>query len=378
MVDFALSEIQTLLRDSARDLFEREFNFNWLRGVEESPDGFDPRLWRQMAELGWLGLLLPEPLGASASLLDFAVLVEEMARHAALSPYLAHSLAVRLLQRWQSPAATEIVRDAAAGKCVLTFALLEADDDFFCREIGARIVQTPEGPALNARKLFVDYAGSADWLVVSALDEATAAPAWAIVSVRDVELERYRTIGGFPQYDLTAARARCAAVEPDPDRAQIEETLQLLALFSAVELVGFAAQALDMAAEYVKGRVQFGQPIGKFQAVQHHIANMAILAESSRHLTYETVQKADSGVLTWPDVLATKALSGRAGTEVTTLAHQLHGGIGHIKEYSLHFFNRRAKETELRWGARFETLGAIGDRLEEIVADSERYPSLIH
>src|SRR5438067_1577225 len=149
MVDFALSEIQTLLRHSARDLFEREFDFNWLRGVEESPDGFDPRLWRQMAELGWLGLLLPEPLGAAASMLDFAVLVEEMARHAALSPYLAHSLAVRLLQRWQGPAAAEIVRDAAAGKCVLTFALLEADDDFFCREIEARIAPTPEGPALN-------------------------------------------------------------------------------------------------------------------------------------------------------------------------------------------------------------------------------------
>src|SRR5947207_8456911 len=120
MVAFALSEIQTLLRDSARDLLEREFDFNWLRGVEERPDGFDPRLWRQMTELGWLGLLLPEPLGAAASMLDFAVLVEEMARHAALSPYLAHCLAVRLLNRWQVPSAAQIVRDAAAGTRVVS------------------------------------------------------------------------------------------------------------------------------------------------------------------------------------------------------------------------------------------------------------------
>src|SRR5438105_4188977 len=119
MVDFNLSATQAHWQDVVRRLCERDFTFDRMRELEASPDGFDPQMWTAFGQAGLLGLTLPEPLGAGASLLDAAAAMEELAQHAILSPYLPHCLATRLAHGWNEPAAGPIVAGAATGRHVL-------------------------------------------------------------------------------------------------------------------------------------------------------------------------------------------------------------------------------------------------------------------
>src|SRR5205823_9971223 len=117
-----------------------------------------------------------------------------------------------------------------------------------------------------------------------------------------------------------------------------------------VACLGYAQKAFDMALDYVKNRVQFGRPLGSFQAVQHHCANMAIQLQAARFMAYEAAWAVGEGSSTSEQVALGKAFAARSAIEVTALAHQLHGGIGITAEYDLHFFGRRAKERAMAWG----------------------------
>ena len=120
-----------------------------------------------------------------------------------------------------------------------------------------------------------------------------------------------------------------------------------------------------MTVEYTSSRVQFGQPIGSFQAVQHHCANMATMVEASRFLAYEAVWAIDKDVATDEQIALAKACASRTVSEVTMQAHQLHGGIGIVEEYDLHFFSLRGKERALSWGSAEECLAIVAGSVEK-------------
>ena len=121
-----------------------------------------------------------------------------------------------------------------------------------------------------------------------------------------------------------------------------------------------------MTVEYVGMRVQFGRPIGSFQAVQHHCANMATDVLGARFLTYRSVWSLDQGVASDRQIAKAKALASRAATEVTMQAHILYGGIGYTEEYDLHFFSRHGKERALAWGSPDECLRLAAETLDEV------------
>jgi alkylation response protein AidB-like acyl-CoA dehydrogenase len=141
--------------------------------------------------------------------------------------------------------------------------------------------------------------------------------------------------------------------------------VQLGRALAAVQCLGCAQQALDMTVEYVSQRVQFGQPIGAFQAVQHHCANMATLVESTRFLAYEAMSAIDRGSASERQIAIAKASASRTVAEVTMMAHQLHGGIGIVEEYDLYFFSLRGKERALAWGSAEECLSIVAKHIEE-------------
>jgi alkylation response protein AidB-like acyl-CoA dehydrogenase len=138
---------------------------------------------------------------------------------------------------------------------------------------------------------------------------------------------------------------------------------RLMRVLTAVQCLGYAQVAADMATEYVKNRVQFGRPLGSFQAVQHHCANMAMMNHGARFLVYEAAWALDQGVATDEQIDIAKAWAGRSAVEVTALAHQLHGGIGVTVEYDLHFFSRRAKDRAVAWGTPEECLDRVGSAI---------------
>jgi alkylation response protein AidB-like acyl-CoA dehydrogenase len=218
--------------------------------------------------------------------------------------------------------------------------------------------------SLSAEKRFVDYAECVSHHLVAASEGGK--PGLFLISVDDtVSFAKLRTIGGTPQshvaYHGTLAQ-RVAGADGYRFLLQICRTL------AAVQCLGAAQRAFEMTVEYVGVRTQFGRPIGSFQAVQHHIANMATMVTACRFLVYEALWKLDVGAVLSTEIETAKAWASKTATEVPMMAHQLHGGIGVTLEYDLQLLSRRGKDRAVSWGSTEECLAAIGDALASVGA----------
>jgi alkylation response protein AidB-like acyl-CoA dehydrogenase len=357
-MDLALSETQQLVRDSVRDYLAREVPFDRIREVDRS-GRYDVDLWRGLRELGWLGLPFPEAAGGSGgSLVDLAVLIEELAKRAAVIPIVETMAAALTIQRFgEGAAARETVAAVLSGDAIIVPALLEAADRF--DDVGATV---DANGRLSGEKYFVDYGADATHHLVAAQRDGDIALVLVEREGAGVTVEPLHNIGRTPQsrvnYDGAPARFVCGG---DGYRYLV----RLGRALAAVQCLGCAQQALDMTVDYVSRRVQFGQPIGSFQAVQHHCANMATLVESSRFLAYEAVWAVDRDLATDEQVALAKAWASRTVAEVTMQAHQLHGGIGIVEEYDLYFFSLRGKERALAWGSAEECLAIVAGTVDQ-------------
>jgi alkylation response protein AidB-like acyl-CoA dehydrogenase len=369
-MDLALSETQQLVRDSVRDYLAREVPFDRIREVDRS-GRYDADLWRGLRELGWLGLPFPESAaGSGGSLSDLAVLVEELAKRAAVIPILETMAATLTMQRFGDDATHETVAAVVAGDAIVVPALLEANDRF--DDVRAAV---DANGRLTGEKFFVDYGADATHHLVAVQRDGETALVLVARDAPGVTVEPLHNIGRTPQSRVAYAGAPSTLVCGSDGYRYLVRLGRALA---AVQCLGCAQQALDMTVEYVSRRVQFGQPIGSFQAVQHHCANMATLVESSRFLAYEAVWAVDRDIATDEQVALAKGWASRAVAEVTMMAHQLHGGIGIVEEYDLYFFSLRGKERALAWGSAEECLAIVAgavDRREDWLPMWESAPS---
>jgi alkylation response protein AidB-like acyl-CoA dehydrogenase len=357
-MDTGLSEEQALLRDSVRDLLDKEVDFKRIRELEREGQ-FDEPLWRKLAELGWLGLPFPEALGGGGgTLLDTAIVVEELGYRAAIVPFAEVMIAGLTVARFApEKLAGDVIDAIGSGRSVLLPAVLGEGDSY------QATCPTGTLPArITGRRAFVEYGQFGTSYLVRTLrngvNRLELVDAGEAISTRPLD-----TIARMPSamVDLQGA--------PSGDAAGEEGYDFLLALgrtLAAVQCLANAQRALDMAVEYVRNRVQFGRPIGTFQAVQHHAANMALLVEATRFLTYEAVWALNEGLATPEQIAVAKAWASRSAVEVTALAHQLHGGIGVTEEYDLHFFSLRAKERAIAWGTPEECVDLVARTIEQL------------
>jgi alkylation response protein AidB-like acyl-CoA dehydrogenase len=233
------------------------------------------------------------------------------------------------------------------GRAVPVPALLDPSDalDRVDLELGA------DG-TLTGEKLFVDYGAPATHHLVAARD-ADGDGLFLVDAAESVCCEPLHTIGRTPSSRAHYERASAARVGGADALARLR---MLGRTFAAVQCLGSAQQALDMTVEYARVREAFGRPIGTFQAVQHHGANMAIQVASSRFLVYETLHSLGHGAATARQVALAKASASRMVPDVTLLSHQIHGGNGIIEENDLYFFTLRGKDRSLAWGSAEECL----------------------
>jgi alkylation response protein AidB-like acyl-CoA dehydrogenase len=354
-----LNESQLLLRDSVREMLEKEVSFDQVRECEKARAA-DAKLWDKLIELGWLGTPFPAELGGGdGGMIGAGILVEELARRAAVVPaveVLACGLA--LLRRGSGPDARERVQRLVAGELRPVPAVLEADDSFgrLRSEVGADGV-------LRGEKYFVDYAGFATHHLVAARRDA--APGLYLVDARDpaVKCERRDAIGRTPQ-----AYVRYDAVRSQPvgGAETYAELVRIARALTAVQIVSCMQVSLEQTVAYTRVREQFGRPIGTFQAVQHHAANMAIELESCRFLAYEALDALERGSASDEQIAIAKAAASRAVPEVTMLGHQLHGGQGYIEENDLYFFTLRGKDRSLAWGTVDECLDVVARTVDQL------------
>jgi alkylation response protein AidB-like acyl-CoA dehydrogenase len=346
-MEISLSEEQALLRSSLRETLAQEVSFDRVRELEGS-GSVDRDLWASLAGLGWLTLPFPEEAGGGGgSIMDLAVATEEVARSAAVVPFAEVIAAGLAVSRFGSPdSASGIVGEVLRGEQMLVPAVLDASDSF------DSIDGTIDGGTFTGERRYVDFAPGADAFLIrtgSGLHHVRTDPA-------TVQIEQLSGIARLPIANVAFSGASASLVSGMEGWTFLSRLMRLL---SAVECLAFASVAAEMATEYVKNRVQFGRPLGSFQAVQHHCANMALLNHGTRFLVYEAVWALDQDVVTDEQVAMAKAWAARSAVEVTALSHQLHGGIGVTEEYDLHFFSRRAKHYGVAWGTPEECLDLV-------------------
>ena len=354
-----LDPTQELLRDTVRAFLRSGVPLDRIRALERE-QRWDETLWKALCGQGWLGLPFAEVRGGGGgSLVDAGVLVEELARRAAIVP-LVESIACGVALEREAPGAASdaLVAGLLSGSVVPVPAVLEASDDF------ARVALELAGGRLRGEKCFVDYGQFATHHLVAARDRGELALCLVDARAGEVAAQPLRTIGRTPAANV---RYDGAAAERVAGPAAAALLVQLGRAFAAVQCVGSAAQALELTVAYASVREAFGRPIGSFQAVKHHAANMSIKVAASRHLAFAALGALDRGLASRVQVALAKASASRMVPEVTILAHQIHGGNGIIEENDLYFTTLRGKERSLAWGSADECLAEIAATVHEPV-----------
>jgi alkylation response protein AidB-like acyl-CoA dehydrogenase len=341
-----------------------------VRSIAATPEGHDPALQHTFAEAGWLGLLVPEEHGgAGLSLLDAAVLLEEMGRACVPGPYLISSVGAVLALREAGTAAQQArwLPGIASGECVATLAILEGPEPRLDGAgIAERATRRGGGHLLEGVKLFVEHASNAD-LVIAAFRTARARGAEPFdgvrlfaVPARTRGLRREPLVGADELRRDGELRFRNVQVDADallgrgerrhPGRA-FARVLDGCAVAVAAESLGGAERCLERAAEYVKLREQFGRPVGTFQAVQHMAAEAAARIEPARALLWWAAWAFDARPDDAPLAAAmAKAACSDVFRAVSRSAVEMHGGVGFTWENDMHLYFKRALASAARFG----------------------------
>ncbi len=357
-MDFSFSADQQLLRQAARGFLEQRCPAAAVRALWDDPRGESETLWKDMAQLGWLGLALPEAVGGSGlGMVETAILLEEMGRAACPSPYLPTVLAAWAIAEAGDPAQRRRWLPAlAAGEARATVALLDGHLDWDPASIATRAEPTAGGFALSGAKACVPWAHVADLVLVPA--RAPRGLTLFLVEASSPGLSP----GPLTALDrgtrwvslaLEGVPVAAGAVLGPPGGAGplVAGLLQRGAVGAAAEMLGAARRCLEMAVDYARVREQFGQPIGSFQAVRHRCAEMLVEVENAHAAVYYAAWALDARA---PDAAlaasVAKAYVSEAARKVCGDALQVHGGIGFTWEYDLHLHFKRAKALEAMYG----------------------------
>lgn len=374
-MDFSLSEEQELFRDSARKFLQERCHSKFVRKLESCDTGFSAVLWKEMAAQGWTGIMVAEAYGGSGlGVLELGVLLEEIGRAAFDSPFFANLMATMAIQAGGSGAQKQrLLSDIVDGGKIIVPAVEELGVSYEPRFVTARAVRTADGFMLSGRKMFVPYANIADHLLVLARTAGAAGDedgcSLLLVDRRaaSIEMMRLETIAPDRQFQVDFDEV---LVPEDAVLGEAGAALQVLrdvyrqctALVCA-EMLGGAEHQLAVTAEYVKQRVQFDRPLGSFQAVQHHLADMFTLVQGSRWTTYQAIDQLARNRPADREIAIAKAFSSDACQRVAALAQQLHGGVGVDMANDLQFYFRRAKAMELKFGPTPVQLRRLGEQL---------------
>ncbi|MDH4269995.1 MAG: acyl-CoA/acyl-ACP dehydrogenase [Dehalococcoidia bacterium] len=362
-MDLGLSEEQEMLKKSARDFLKRECPKQLVRQLDESQEGYSSELWRKMAELGWLGLVFPEKYGGSGrDFLDLAILLEEMGYNVVPGPFFSTVVlgGLTILTAGNEEQKMEFLPKIARGEMILTLALTEPSASYDAASVKTKAVNRDDKYGIRGTKLFVLNANVADYILCVARTKETKDPEDGItvflVDARSPGLTctLLKTLARDKQcevvLDNVTVSERSVVGKRDEGWPMVKDILQKAAVAKCAEMVGGAQAALDMAVNYAKERVQFGRPIGSFQAIQHFCANMAMDVGGSRFVTYKAAWKVSEGLPAALDAAIAKAWVSEAYGRVALSAHQIFGAIGFTMDHDIHLYYRQAKAAEIVFG----------------------------
>jgi alkylation response protein AidB-like acyl-CoA dehydrogenase len=354
-MDLGFTEAQALLKTTAADFVQQEYSKETLVELEKTPTGITPELFRKAADLGWFGILIPEAYGgAERSFTDAAVLFEELGRGPVFGPHFSSGIfgALTILHGGTAAQKQAILPQVATGENVLAVAVTEPHYSWRPETVQLKATRHNGAYVLNGIKLFVHDAQAATHLICAVRtgsgNGSTGITLLVIptntsgVSIRTLE----GWMGQVDEVRFEQAQVPAAAIlgESEGQGWEVLESaaLQAIPILCAYK-VGSCQAVYEMSVEYSRTRVQFGQPIGRFQRVQDHIIDLVNNLDAARWTTYEALWKLDTGRAAAASVHLAKAVTSEAYLRVCHRAHEVHAGVGVISEYGLTLHTQRSR-----------------------------------
>ncbi len=360
-MDFGFSEEQEMLRDAAKRFLADNCPTTYVRKMMAHETAHDKEFWKKLVELGWPGLLIPEQYGGQGgSFLDMTVIAEEAGKALVPGPFFTAALlgAPLAIEGGTEEQKKDILPRMAKGEFIGTLALAEASGRFDAEGVQLKASKSGNDYTITGEKFFVPDAHVANAMAVAVrtggsgekgitlLIVPTNAPGVTITQLKTVDMTRRLCHVKFDNVKTSTLLGKEGEGWPI-----LRRVLDIATAALSAEMVGTAQRALDMSVDYAKTRVQFGKPIGSFQAVKHKCVDMMVAVENARSLTYYACwtvdEKTPEGATAVP---MAKAYASDMAKNVTSEAIQVHGGIGFTWEHDMHLFHRRALAGEANLG----------------------------
>ncbi len=361
-MDLGLSEQQELLKNAGRDFLEKECPEQHVRDMEEDEKGYSPELWKKMAELGWQGLIIPDQYGGQGfDYLDLIVLIEEFGRALVPGPFIPTAVggAIALLEAGSDEQKQQYLPKIASGEHIWTLALTEPTARFDAEGVELQAKEEGDGYVLNGTKLFIRDAHVSDYMTVVARTGGKGEDGITLLIVDSkspgISFTTLKTIASDKQCEVKFENVKVPKANVLGTAGQGWETYEKIAkkgtVIECAYLVGLAQRDFEISVQYAKDRIQFGRPIGSFQAIQHKAADMVTDVDGARFIMYKAAWSVSEGTEDADmDVHMAKAWCSEATRRVVAHGQQIHGGIGFTKEYIVQLYFRRQKASELAWG----------------------------
>ena len=343
---FALTDEQRSLAETVRDYLADRFDLTAVRGVFEAPDsdGNPADLWKAVGEQGWLAVLVPEEHdGLGLGLLDAQVVARAFGAGAVPGPWLATVLAGEAIRlAGSAEQAARLLPRIAAGETVATVALRATGASYGVTGVG--VTATADG-VLTGSASPVEYPQVAETIVVAATEPAGGVGLYLVTpGAVGVGVTAKTSYDGTTRLGAVTLDGAVGERLPGSSVAVFTELVDRGAVLTAADLVGLSREALRRTVEYDKTRTQFGRPVGSFQALKHHLADLHLAVTMAEHAVLYAAHAVDEGLAGAAlAVSVAKSKAGDTAHDVTAAMIQYHGGIGYTWEHEAHFFYKRAK-----------------------------------
>ncbi len=361
-MNLTFTEEQKMLKGTVRDFLTTECPKTRVRELEEDETGYSPELWKKMAELGWMGIIIPEEYGGlGLTFQDLTVLLEEMGWNIVPGPFLSTMVSTfPIFDAGTKEQKSEFLPGIVRGDSIFTTALLETSGTFDTSRIVTRAVLKEDNFIINGTKLFVEMAHVANYFICVArtTDKGSHKEGLSLFIVDakapGIYCEVMPTIGMdklcevrfvdvlVPHRNLLGTLGAGWPI--------VERALRKGAIAKCAESVGGMQACVEMTVAYCKDRIQYERPIGAFQAVQHLIADQWIAMQTSRYLVYEAAWMESAGLPCAVEASMAKAYVNEAYKHVSKWAVRLHGAVGTSRDHDVSLYYRRAKAADIAFG----------------------------
>ncbi|MGM9943840.1 MAG: acyl-CoA dehydrogenase family protein [Lysinibacillus sp.] len=362
-MDFNLNDMQVEFKETARKFFAEKCTLEHLKSWEKEPNRYSAQLYKEIVDLGFTGLIVPENYGGfGGSLMDLALIVEEagyVMHQSPLIPTVAYGVSP-ILNFGTEEQKQQLLPKVVEGSLTVAGAISEPTAHYNVAFVQTTAVNEGDHFNVNGQKLFVPFANSVDYLFTVVRTSGQAGDKDGLTALLidrnsdGVDVQLIPTISADGLCQVTFSNVTVSAEHVigavGNGFAVVEQVTQIATALQCVETVAILRRAVDLTADYVKERHQFNVPIASFQSVQHRLSDMFTIVEGGSLAVYYAFSKLAAGKEAAKELAIAKAWISSEGQKVVTGAHQLHGGMGLDYDYPLQFAFRRYKASQLLLG----------------------------